>query len=109
MPITYENVGEWSPEITYQVKTEAIRKYVESTNDANPEYREGVDAIAPPLFAIVAGWDALAAATGETITPDLYARVVHLIQDMRMKRPIRAGDILRVQAQAAGVKGGRKG
>lgn len=107
MGFNREGLGEWTPEITYEVKTDAIKRYADAVNDRNPHYHQGLDSVAPPLFPIVAAWGALTQASSVLIPPELYARVVHLIQDMRFRRAIRAGDLLRIRARTCGIVTGR--
>lgn len=109
MPINHDNVGKWYDERVYDVTQEAIKAYADAVNDPNPVYREGEDSIAPPLFGIVSGWDAMASAVGDNVSGDLLIQIVHLIQDMRFHRPIRAGDTLRSKGRISGVVGGERG
>ncbi|HVL81595.1 MAG TPA: MaoC/PaaZ C-terminal domain-containing protein [Actinomycetota bacterium] len=109
MPINHDVVGRWYPESTYEVTADAIQSYADAVNDPNPAYRKGDDSIAPPLFPIVAGWNAMAGGMGEAVSPDLLMMLVHLIQDMRFERPIRAGDVLTTRGRISGISGGERG
>lgn len=107
--LNHDQVGKWHDERTFEVTPEAIEKYADAVNDPNAAYRKGEDSIAPPLFGIVSGWDAMAQPVGETVPGDLLIQIVHLIQDMRFERPIRAGDTLHSRGRVAGIVGGERG
>lgn len=109
MPIDHSVVGRWLEERTYLVTPESIERYADAINDDDATYRKGPDSIAPPLFGIVSGWDAMLAAVGGAVSDDLIIRAVHLIQDMRFERPIRAGDSLVSRSRVAGIVGGQRG
>ncbi|HVE92606.1 MAG TPA: MaoC/PaaZ C-terminal domain-containing protein [Actinomycetota bacterium] len=109
MAINHDTVGIWSDDRRYEVTPEAIERYADAVNDPSPLYRKGADSVAPPLFPIVAGWDALAGVMAEALPVDLLMRLVHLVQDMRFHRPIRAGDVLVCRGRVSGIAGSLRG
>lgn len=109
MPVNHDVVGKWYPESTYHVTADGIQAYADAVNDPNPAYRKGDDSIAPPLFPIVAGWNAMASGMGDAMSADMLMMLVHLIQDMRFVRPIRAGDVLTTRGRISGIAGGGRG
>lgn len=109
MPINHDVVGKWQREDTYEVTAEAIKRYADAVNDPNPAYRKDDESIAPPLFGIVAGWNAMSTGIAEAVSPDLLMMLVHLIQDMRFERPIRSGDVLTTRGRVSGISGGSRG
>lgn len=93
MPISEDHVGRSYPATDpYQVSRAKIAEFAAALGDgSNPAY-SGVDAIAPPTFAVVlaaAAWDAMFA------DPELglsLSRTVHGDQRFTWQRALRAGD-----------------
>jgi acyl dehydratase len=77
------------PEHRYEVSAEAIRAYAEATDDPAPAARAG--RVAPPVFAIVPVWEAIAPASRAVASEGARRRVVHYAQDMILHRPLKAG------------------
>jgi acyl dehydratase len=78
---------------TFEVTAEHIERYARATNDENERYLSG-DVVAPPIFPVVAAFDAFTAAA---IDPDLGAdllRLVHGAEEHVLYRPLRPGDVL---------------
>jgi acyl dehydratase len=88
-PFAAEAVGRRGDEHRYKVTSNAIRRYAAATNDPSPAAREG--RIAPPVFAIVPVWDAIAPASRAVASDEARRRVVHYEQDMHLHMPIEAG------------------
>jgi acyl dehydratase len=84
------------PEHRYAVTREAIRAYADATNDSAPAARQGL--VAPPVFAIVPVWEAIAPASRAVASEDARRRVVHYAQDMILHRPLEVG--MRVVSRA---------
>ena len=82
-------LGTSGREHRHVVTAEAIRAYAEATDDSAPAARVGL--VAPPVFAIVAGWAAIAPASRTVASEEARRRVVHYAQDMRFARPLEAG------------------
>lgn len=108
MPITSEQLNVWGETATYEVTADAIAAYADAVNDPNPAYR-GSEAVAPPLFAIVPGWQGLAGAMAQVLTPEMMMMLVHQIQDQRIIRPIKAGDVITSRGRITGVRSNEKG
>lgn len=90
-------VGKTYPSQAYEVTAEAIRAYAAATNEDNPAFT-GSHPVAPPAFPIVPANSVLA---GALFDPDLGAnlpRLVHGEEDHILHEPIRAGDLLTVEA-----------
>jgi acyl dehydratase len=82
-------LGRRGPERRYAVTPEAIRAYAEATDDEAPASREG--RVAPPVFAIVPVWEAIAPASRSVASDDARRRVLHYAHDIVAHRPIAAG------------------
>jgi acyl dehydratase len=88
-PFEVEAVGRRGEQRRYEVTSDAIRRYAAATDDSSPGAREGQ--IAPPVFAIVPVWDAIAPASRAVASDEARRRVVHYEQDMLLHTPIEAG------------------
>jgi acyl dehydratase len=77
------------PEHHFDVTREAIRAYADATDDPAPAAREGQ--VAPPVFAILPVWEAIAPVSRAVASEDARRRVVHYAQDMILHRPLEAG------------------
>ena len=84
-----EALRKQGPEYRYVVTPEAIRSYAEATDDGAPAARQG--RVAPPVFAIVPVWEAIAPASRAVASEDARRRVVHYAQDLILHRPLEAG------------------
>jgi acyl dehydratase len=85
-------LGARGEQVRYEVTSDAIRAYAAATDDPSPAAREG--RVAPPVFAIVPVWEAIAPASRAVATEEARSRVVHFAQDMLLHRPLAAGDAL---------------
>jgi acyl dehydratase len=83
------------------VTAEAIAAYAEAT--LYPLARAG-EVLAPPVFAIVPAWPAIAAALSDRTLGIDVGRVVHGEQRMRFHRPIRPGDVLSTVGRLVSVE-----
>lgn len=95
-------LGQWSEERDFKVEAARTIAYAIATNDANPRHTSGE--LAPPIFAVVPVWEAMALAVAKVTPPEVFMRVVHGEQDMRSHRPIVPGDLLRSRAAPIGVQ-----
>jgi acyl dehydratase len=86
-------------EHSYTVTSDAIGAYADATDDPAPAARQGL--VAPPVFAIVPVWAAIAPASRAIASEAARRRVVHYAQDMLLHRPLKAG--MRVVSSAAPV------
>lgn len=107
MGVAVEKVGTTCAEWTGVVDPDAALAYAAATNDDNPAYRAG--ACAPPVFAVVPTWRALAAALAEVVPPEAMPRVVHGEHDMRFFRPLAPGQVLVTAAGPHSVRAARFG
>jgi acyl dehydratase len=88
-PFAVAAVGRHGEQQRYEVTAEAIRRYAAATDDPSLAAREG--RIAPPVFAIVPVWEAIAPASRAVASDEARRRVVHYEQDMLQHTPIEAG------------------
>ena len=97
MGLNAELVGKEYPQSTFEVTADHIERYARATNDLNERYLSGGDdVIAPPIFPVVAAFDAfMAAAMDPELEADLL-RLVHGAEEHVLHRPIRPGDVLTV-------------
>src|SRR3989337_549058 len=89
-------IGKEYDSATFEVTAEHIERYARATNDENERYLSG-DVVAPPIFPVVAAFDAFTAAA---LDPDLGAdllRLVHGAEEHVLHRPLRPGDVLTVR------------
>lgn len=94
-------LGRWSDDREFKVEAAQAMAYAAATNDDNPRHTGGE--VAPPVFAVVPVWEAMMAAAGGVTPPEVLMRVVHGSHDMRLRRPILPGEVLRSRAAAVGV------
>lgn len=96
MPLNADIVGKEYDKSTFEVTAEAIEKYARATNDLNERYLSGDDIVAPPVFPVVAAFDAfMNAAMDPELQADLL-RLVHGAEEHVLYRPIHPGDVLTV-------------
>jgi len=103
MGLNLELAGKIYPAATYDVTAEAINLYAQATNEDNPVFN-GNDPIAPPAFPIVPASGNLAAVLFDAELGANIARLVHGEEDHIFHRPIRSGDILRVDTSLESVE-----
>ena len=97
MGLNAELVGKQYPQSTFEVTADHIERYARATNDLNERYLSGGDdVVAPPVFPVVAAFNAfMAAAMDPELEADLL-RLVHGAEEHVLYRPIRPGDVLTV-------------
>ncbi|PYC77993.1 hypothetical protein C7C46_16760 [Streptomyces tateyamensis] len=102
----------YPPTEPYELGREKIREFAIAVGDLNPAYldREAAkalghpDVIAPPTFPFVLSYQAAAQVVED---PELgldFSRVVHGDQKFSYRRPLRAGDRLRVEITIDNIK-----
>lgn len=101
MAFAIEKLGRWSDPQDFVVEAERTKAYAAATNDPTPTHLDG--RIAPPVFAVVPVWNALATAMAEVTPPEVILFVVHGEQDMFFHQPIIPGTTLTSTAAALGV------
>lgn len=104
MGLNKDLVGKDYGETTYEVTAEAIEKYAQATNDANPAYSKGEDAVATPVFPVVPVFQSFMSAA---MDPELQAdvmRLVHGQEEHVLHAPIRPGDVLTIKSTLESVE-----
>lgn len=104
MGLNKDLVGKDYGETTYEVTAEAIEKYARATNDANPAYSKGEDAVATPVFPVVPVFQSFMSAA---MDPELQAdvmRLVHGQEEHVLHAPIRPGDVLTIKSTLESVE-----
>lgn len=91
----------WSDEREFKVEQARAVAFAAATNDTNPRHAGGD--LAPPVFAVVPVWEAMQAAVTSVTPPGALMRVVHADQDIRQRRPLVPGDVVRSRAAPVGV------
>jgi acyl dehydratase len=95
-------LGQWAEEREFKVEGARTTAYAAATNDANPRHAGGE--LAPPIFAVVPVWEAMTLAVARVTPPEVLMGVLHGEQDMRFRRPLVPGDVLRSRAAPVGVQ-----
>jgi len=113
MPLDQSFLGRTYPLTEpYEVGREKIREFADAIDDPNPAYRDRAaaqalghpDVIAPPTFAIVVSLRASHQVVRDPALGLDYSKVVHGEQQFIYRRPIRAGDVLRVRASVESIR-----
>jgi acyl dehydratase len=95
-------LGQWGDPQQFEVARERIIQYANATNDDIPQHASGQ--YAPPVFAVVPAFGALAAASTAVIPAELLMMVLHGEQDFRFHRPIEPGMALETRAAPIGIQ-----
>lgn len=102
MPFNLDALGEASKEHVFTVSPNATKAYAAATNDPIAAHAKGE--CAPPIYAVVPVWDALAESV-VAVTPEEHLfSVVHGEQDMRFFAPLTPGMTLHSVATPIGVQ-----
>jgi acyl dehydratase len=113
MPLDQSFIGrEFPPSAPYEVGREKIREFADAIGDDNPAYRDQAaaralgypDVIAPPTFAIVVSMRSSAQVVRDPGLGLDYSKVVHGEQKFSYRRPIQAGDVLRVVSSVESIR-----
>jgi acyl dehydratase len=113
MPLDQSYIGrEFPPTVPYEVGREKIREFADAIGDDNPVYRDPAaaralghpDVIAPPTFAIVVSMRSSAQVVRDPGLGLDYSKVVHGEQRFSYRRPIHAGDVLRVVSSVESIR-----
>lgn len=97
-----EAIGTWGEPVEFAVDRERIRAYAAATNDPIAAHASGD--LAPPVFAVVPAFTALAPASVSVIPGELIMAVVHGEQDFRFHRPIEPDMTLVTRAAPVGIR-----
>jgi acyl dehydratase len=92
-------IGRWTEPRAITIEPKAARAYARATDDELPEHREGT--LAPPVFAAVAGWDALTNALLAVVAPEALPTLVHGEHDLTLAMPLEPGRPLYSRAMPA--------
>jgi acyl dehydratase len=102
-----EAIGIWGEPVEFAVEQERIAAYAAATNDSIAAHASGE--LAPPVFAIVPAFQALATASVTIIPAELIMRILHGEQDFHFHAPIRPGTTVATRAVPIGVRGRSSG
>jgi acyl dehydratase len=100
MPVTTDAVGKTYPPAVYAVGREKIREFAHATGETSPLCLDldaaraagHADVVAPPMFAVVYGMPAMAAAMFDPVVGIDFARLVHGGQEFTWGELVVAGD-----------------
>ena len=102
MPVKTEAIGKGYTPFEYEVGKEKIGEYARAVGEDNPVYfdREAAkgagfrDVVAPPMFAVIYSWGAVAL---PAVDPDVdlnFAMLVHGGQEFVWGEPVCSGDVV---------------
>ena len=102
MPVDTQAIGKsWEP-ASFEVEAERIAKYADAVGEPNPVHRDAEaaraagfrDVVAPPMFAVVYQFPAMATAGVDPEVGMNIAALVHGGQDFAWGEPVCAGDTI---------------
>lgn len=102
-----ELIGEWGDTVEFPVTRDRAVAYAEATNDPIAAHGDGRSA--PPVFAIVPAFTAMADRTLSVVPDELIMRLLHGKHDFHFHRPIVPGDMLSCRAKVLGIHGKSSG
>ena len=116
MAVKTEAIGKSYPPFEYEVGKEKIGEYARAVGEENPVYfdRDAArgagfrDVVAPPMFAVIYSWGAVAL---PAVDPDVdlnFAMLVHGGQEFAWGEPVCSGDLISTAASVKDIseKGG---
>ena len=116
MPVNTQAVGKSYPPVEYEVGKEKVGEYARAVGEENPVYFDRAaakeagfrDVVAPPMFAVVYSWGAVAL---PAVDPDVdlnFAMLVHGGQEFVWGEPVCTGDAISTVASVKDIseKGG---
>jgi acyl dehydratase len=116
VPVNTEATGRTYPPFEYEVGKEKIREYAHAVGEDNPVYFERAaateagfrDIVAPPMFAVVYSWGAVALPAVDPEVGLNFAMLVHGGQEFEWGEPVCAGDVISTVASVKDIseKGG---
>jgi len=95
-------IGQFGEPVEFRVERERIQAYAAATNDPIAPHADGD--LAPPVFAIVPAFQALATALVSVTPADMLMRTLHGEQDFHYHAPIRPGVTLTTRAVPIGLR-----
>ncbi len=116
MPVNTEAIGKSYPPFEYEVGKEKIGEYARAVAEDNPVYldREAAkeagfrDVVAPPMFAVIYSWGAVAHPAVDPQVDLNFAMLVHGGQEFVWGEPVCSGDLISTVASVKDIseKGG---
>ena len=116
MPVNADAKGKTYPPHDYEVGREKIREYAQAVGEQNPVHYDRDqakaagfrDIPAPPMFAVVYSWPALASAATDPEVGMDFARLLHGGQEFAWGEPVCAGDAITTETTVKDIyeKGG---
>ena len=106
MKLPAGHVGTSVGPVVQDVDARWLMAYAAALDDTRPEYLDTTRAggvIGHPLFPVCYEWP-LAVELREAMAPDVAVRSVHATHDVRLSRPVRAGDRLRTTATVSAAE-----
>ncbi|MBA2281503.1 MAG: MaoC family dehydratase N-terminal domain-containing protein [Acidimicrobiia bacterium] len=107
MAVDLSLLGTPSEPFDFDVEGERAKAYAAATNDENPKFVSGE--LAPPVFAVVPVFDALAGAAVGLIPSEYAMFIVHGEQDMHFHQPLKPGVTLSTTTTPFAVRGAGSG
>ncbi len=100
------HVGTTVGPLVQDIDARWLMAYAAALDDTRPEYLDTTRSggvIGHPLFPVCYEWP-LAVELREAMAPDIAVRSVHATHDLRLSRPVRAGDRLRTTATVSAAE-----
>jgi acyl dehydratase len=100
MKLPSDHVGATVGPLVQNIDARWLMAYAAALDDTRPEYLDTTrpgGVIGHPLFPVCYEWP-LAVELREAMSPEVAVRSVHATHDLRVSRPVRAGDRLRTTA-----------
>ena len=116
MAVNAEATGKTYPPFEYEVGKEKIREYAHAVGEDNPVYFDRAaaseagfrDVVAPPMFAVIYSWGAVALPAVDPEVDLNFAMLVHGGQEFLWGEPVCSGDVISTVATVKDIheKGG---
>ena len=116
MAVNAEATGKTYPPFEYEVGKEKIGEYARAVGEDNPVYSDRAaaseagfrDVVAPPMFAVVYSWGAVALPAVDPEVDHNFAMLVHGGQEFAWGEPVCSGDVITTVASVKDIheKGG---
>ena len=102
MAVNAEATGKTYPPFEYEVAKEKIREYAHAVGEDNPIYFDRAaaseagfrDIPAPPMFAVIYSWGAVALPAVDPEVGINFAMMVHGSQEFEWSEPVCSGDVI---------------
>ena len=110
MAVNAEAIGKTYPPFEYELGKEKIREYARAVGEDNPVYFDRAaareagfrDVAAPPMFAVVYSWGAVALPAVDPEVDLNFAMLVHGGQEFEWGEPVCSGDVISTVATREG-------